>query len=1044
MLALWCVSLPEVLAQGTNASIVGKVVDENGEAIIGATVIVKNESTGFKTGTATSVTGEFSLKQLPLGSPYTITVSFIGYGDQVKKNYTLNQGDVLRIDFEMKEESTNISEVDVVANSMKKKIDVLGEATSISGKSLQTLPVNGRNFTTLVDLSPLSSGSNLAGQLYSSTTYTIDGMTAKSPTSSGTSNRGPFLVSMEAIREFEVVTNSYDVTQGRAGGGMISSVTKSGTNQFHGSAFFFHRADKLSSQYDTRGNKRSDKYSISQYGGSLGGPIIKNRMHFFVAWDHQDDKRPLLIADIHGTDDEKTYGITKENLDKFLAIAREKYGVAASPQTGSFDKKRKSNSVFGRLDWQLNATNLLTIRNNYNRDVNDLGINDNSKINLFEVYGTHVSSDNSLLASLRSVFGPKMTNEAKLQYLYTLDDGQPSKQVPSSNIPRAIVENITSTIDGKEYKLSSIQLGGQRYVPEKFVNNVIQFVDNLYYNTDKVNYTFGIDLMYTHLSSKATSEMNGRYYYKGLEAFENNTPYRYAREVPVTDPTVKQSVLNAALYGQAQFKPFRGVDVTLGLRGDYSYYFSNPDDNELLTAELGLKTTNKVAAFQLQPRFQLTWDIGERSVDIVRVGAGIFGSNMNNYAMVNNLEFDGLKVLSVDISSKDYVLPIPNFPGYREDPSSVPGVELFDQLGLDKAATFNVNGSNVKIPTVYKFNVSYNRFISERIRAGISFYGTFGRNNYMYVDRNMVDEPFFRLANEGNRGVYVPVASIDTLGNTQWTNGRKSEKIGRVLELNSDGKVNTYTIVADVSVRYCRDGQITASYTWNDSKDNTSYNGNVANSATLYNMIVDDPRDLSKMSYSDNQFRHKVVLYGNLPSFHGFNVGVRYSGIGGTRYSMVVNGNINGDFVKGNDLAFVFDPNDSSVPQAIRDGINGLLENPDVDKSFKKYLRKSFGKIAERNGGINGFSGTWDVRVSKIFNFYKQQRLELSVDIFNVANLIDKKSGLTHNLGKQELLNCTGFDTANQTFKYTVNNAAGKKSPGGNPWQIQMGVKYMF
>ena len=82
-----------------------------------------------------------------------------------------------------------------------------------------------------------------------------------------------------------------------------------------------------------------------------------------------------------------------------------------------------------------------------------------------------------------------------------------------------------------------------------------------------------------------------------------------------------------------------------------------------------------------------------------------------------------------------------------------------------------------------------------------------------------------------------------------------------MLELNSDGKVNTYTIVADVSVRYCRDGQITASYTWNDSKDNTSYNGNVANSATLYNMIVDDPRDLSKMSYSDNQFRHKVVLY---------------------------------------------------------------------------------------------------------------------------------------------------------------------------------------
>src|SRR5690606_37642145 len=126
---------------------------------------------------------------------------------------------------------------------------------------------------------------------------------------------------------------------------------------------------------------------------------------------------------------------------------------------------------------------------------------------------------------------------------------------------------------------------------------------------------------------------------------------------------------------------------------------------------------------------------------------------------------------------------------------------------------------DVKVPTVYKANVSYNRFFGERLRIGGNFIVSLARNNYMYVDRNMVDDPFFRLANEGNRGVYVPASSINTSnGATDWTKGRKTDQIARVLELVSEGKINTYTFVADATFRYFRDGQVTASYTWNDSK----------------------------------------------------------------------------------------------------------------------------------------------------------------------------------------------------------------------------------
>ena len=209
--------------------------------MIGATIQVKNESTGFFTGSITNDKGEYTIKQLPLGSPYTVTASYIGYGEQKKTGYALNQGDMLRVDFKLAEESVEIQAVEVVANSLKNMVPKIGAATSISAQNITKLPVNGRNFTSLMDLSPLSSGGNIAGQLSSSTNYTIDGMTAKGTVASGTTS-GAYTISMEAVREFEVVTNQYDVTNGRSGGGTVSAVTKSGTNTFTGSGFGCGRA----------------------------------------------------------------------------------------------------------------------------------------------------------------------------------------------------------------------------------------------------------------------------------------------------------------------------------------------------------------------------------------------------------------------------------------------------------------------------------------------------------------------------------------------------------------------------------------------------------------------------------------------------------------------------------------------------------------------------------------------------------------------------------------------------------------------------------
>ena len=1041
MFSLLCFTTSRLYAQGNEATVIGKVTEQAGP-IPGATVLVRNESTGFQAGTVTDINGDYIIKQLPLGSPYSITVSFIGFGEQKKTGYSLNQGDQLRLNFVMENSATELQAVDIKANSLKNTVVTLGSSTPITAKDISKLPVNGRNFTSLIDLSPLSNGSSLGGQLASSTNFTLDGMTSRG-TIAGGSTQGAYSVSMEAIREFKVVTNEYDVTMGRAGGGTISTVTKSGTNKLSGSAFTFMRTDWLSSPYDLRGNKRVQDFSTYQYGASLGGAIKKDKAHFFVAWDHQADSRPLYIANIQGVADEAANRVTQATLDRFSAIARSKYGVSNNPQFGAFAKKKGTDAIFAKIDWQLNAKNLLSIRNNMVIENDMLSEGDNSNINAYESYIDRKRFDNSIMASLRTIVNSKITNEVKLQHFYEDQAIIPSSELPSDGIPRAIIENVSSVSGSNTYN-TSIQIGGQRFSPEWFKGTVVQLVDNFYYNTGKINFTFGADLMYNRMKSRYGSEMNGRFYFTGLDNFENQTPYRYAREINLLDdPSNVVNSMSTGIYAQMDTKLALGLEMMAGLRLDNTQYLNKANFSQVVFDELGLRTDNVINTTQLQPRVQFTWDVNERSKDIVRFGAGVFGSALNPYSMINNMLFDGTRVASVDIQGAQ--VPTPNFPGYRADPSTAPGSELFNILGVERLITINTNSKDAKIPVVYKTNFSYNHFFSDRLRVGVSGYASWARNNYMYVDRNMVEDPFFRIAAEANRGVYVPAETItERNGATNWLHSRKTKNVGRVLELTSDGKKNQYAVVIDGTYRYFKDGQITASYTWNDSKDNTSYNGNVANTATLDLMVADDPRNLSKMNYANNQFRSKVVFYGTAPSIYGVTIGLRYSGIGGTRYSMAVSGNMNGDFVSSNDLAYIYDPNSSATPEYIRTGIQAILNNPDAEQSIKDYIKRDMGKMAERNGGINDFYGVFDLRLAKRFKLFGNHGLEASVDIFNVANLLNKDWGVGKNLGKQNLYAIKSFDKAKQEFVYTMGAGTGVSTLNGNPYQVQLGLRYGF
>jgi Carboxypeptidase regulatory-like domain len=1041
--------------QGTDASIYGKVTDEKGEAVPGASIRIKNESTGFQSGSVTNVQGEYFLQQLPLGRPYTITISFVGYQTQKFSDYALNQGDRLKIDAKLVPATTQLNEVVVSANSfVNKESQRAGAAIAVTALQMKQLPMEGRNFTALTALSPLQGrNGSFSGQRTSSTNVTMDGANARNMYTNGAVGNGPYTISQEAIREYQVSTNNYDVTQGRQGGGSVNAVTKNGTNTMEGSAFFFQRANQanvfgnkipLNSEFFPNGTPRKLVIDQKQFGFSLGGALIKDKLHYFVALDRQTETIPFQIAPVFDATQEQNFGISKANLDQLISVAREKYGLKNTPQYGDFSRETEANAIFARLDWQINAKNKLTFRNNLTTWFNPQSVNDNSNINLLESWIGFKSTENSTLLSLRSDLSPNLTNELKFQFQTVNRNYIVSPDLPLENIPRAII-TVTSVIptaaNPNATQTRTVQFGGQRFGTEYANDMTLHLANTSYLRKGNLNIKFGTDNMLTFLDSKIVNEMNGRFFFGSLKDFTDLKPSRYAREVPLVNPAVQQSLLDLALFTQVDFEPFKNVTAMLGLRYDATIFFKQGDKNPVTESKLLIQTNNSLADYNnFQPRFQLNWDVNGKQRDLIKFGGGIFSAQPVSYLQLNNIQNSGTIVGSIDVSGAG--VPKPDFVSYRNDPSTSPGIPK----GASYISTINAVSNDFQVPSIYKLNLSYNRFFNSRFRAGVNLLWSKTVNNYVYYDRNIVDEPYFRLTNEGNRGVYVPANTIPANGSTDWTKGRKSTELGRVLELESSGVLDQMAVVFDASMKIGRDGYFTISYTKNETKDNTSFDCCVANTST-FRAIKDDPRDQTT-AYSDFQFSDKLVISGATPSIKGFQLGAVLNGVGGTRYSFLVGGNksINGDFVLTNDLAFVFDPNDPKVPETIRKGIKGLLDNPDVTESVKDYIRTSVGKVAERNGGINPFYYTIDIRLTKDFKFLKKHNLALSADCFNFANLLNKEKGVSYNHSNINLVTMTTFDQATKNYNYNVESAAGRKlsTAGGTPWRIQLGARYSF
>lgn len=1022
-------------SQATDASIRGVVTNTAGNPLPGAAIVLRNESTGFTARAVVGANGEFVLRQLPLGGPYTLEVANLGFATQRRTGFSLGLGE--RLDFEFRlEEGAMALEGILVETDPQIRIDRLGSSRTLSQDDIARLPTPDRNFTNLAALSPqMGPGISIAGGRVMATNVTIDGANARRSLTGGVISGGPFALSLEAIREFEVSTNNYSVTQGRQGGGGINAVTRAGSNTFEGTVFGFHRNNALRASEDFQGRSLAD-FSTSQWGFSAGGPIQQDRLHFFVSFDRQDQSIPRFINDLSTIDQERQFRISRDNFNRLIGIVEDLYGMPAMDHSGEFIRSTTANAFFTRLDYQINDRHTLTFRNNYTDWDNPLAGSGDQALSLRESLWNFWSRENSALLSLRSTLSANLTNELKVQYQY----GARAFELPVGKIPRAFVRVDSQLSDGSNVT-TNVQFGGHRWAPEENVEQYIQIANTSYLDRGTHAWVFGFDVMPMYMKNWISNEQGGRFIFDSLEDLENRRPSGYFRQQVLNpDPYQRYWVLDGGVFGQLEFQPHQDLRAEVGLRWDVTSFLTQPEFNPVVERELGFRTDVSPTDYTgIQPRLQLTWDVAGEGRNIVRAGGGAFKSHPPYFIHMNNTLNTGLQVATVNLDrARGDVIPDPDFVAFRRDIANNPGVTPGTPLPPPFVHSMV---SDYRLPTTWKGNLSYNRIWTNRARAGVNLLYSRTHNNYHYFDQNLREQPFF-TTDPDQRPVWVPASSINTAnGRTSMLFSRRSELVDHAMVLNNEAKARQLGFVLDGFVRLTDSGaSVSGSYTWNKTEDTSSFNCCQWTTA-LHNPIQRDPRQL-EWAPSDNDFRHKVVLAGNTPLFMGFNVSASYVGISGRPFSLLMTGDIDGTGSANNDLAFIFDPNDPATPENIRQGMLNAIER--ARPNVAAYLRDHAGTRATRNGIRNEFTHQVNARLSREFNF-GGRTADLNLDVYNFLHLLNSDWGGAYNFGaNRRLLQVTGFDPEQQQFLYRVNEAVGEVPKSGDVYQIQLGMRVRF
>ena len=1043
--------LQMMIGQSTTSSIKGTVKGSNSELLLGATIQAVHTPTGTKYSALSNEDGRFSILNMRIGGPYKIVVSYVGYVNQDYNDVYLDLGKSFGLDVILTDESQKLEEVKVVGSKNKVfQSGKTGAETTIGRKELSSLPSISRSAADFTRLEPSASGGSFGGRNDQFNSYSLNGSVFNNPfgldaaTPGGQTDSNP--ISLDAIEQIQVATAPYDVTLSGFTGASVNAVTKSGSNEFHGTAYGFYR------NQDLTGSKiKGEKIFVpslqqSQAGFSIGGPIIKNKLFFFG--NYEIDKRSDLGSNFIANDGNATTGVNESRV-----LESDLISVSNALKTLGYDPgayqgfKHNSNSTKGiiKLDWNINDNNKLAVIYNFLDASKDkpahpsaLGFRGpNASILQFEKSGYQINNKlSSFLIELNSKINEKVSNKLQAGYTHFNDFRNPfSTPAPVINIKDGA---------GANYIIA----GNEPFsIHNTLDQKVFQFTDNLSYTAGNHAFTFGTSFEKYGFKNSFNLAAYDNFGNPNGYAGTFFSPYftvadfladaakpfatsivaqnlKYAQDTYNSrnsfsvggDKGWKLSELNVgqvAFYAQDDWSITDDFKLTLGLRADKPLYFNTSDlIQKYIDTDNGASRNNNIDYFDPKtgqavklistvlptdkllwsPRVGFNWDINGTKTTQLRGGTGIFTGKLPFVWLGNQVS--GADDGFFQIMGKDFKWP-----------------QVFrTSLGLDHKFKSNY---------ILTVDMSYNKDI-----------------NGVHVQNWGLKAPTGVLAGTDNRAIYVS-ADKGAIAAFVMTNSNKGKAFNTSVKMQKNFDNGLFASLA---------------YNYLNSQDVNSIEAEITGDAFAFNPALGNVNNdvLSHSKYGDTHrfigVASKKWKYAN--DKWATTVSTFFEYAQGGRYSYTYGGDINNDGSGVNDLIFI--PTSAQISSMT---FSGAGQAAALDKyiSQDNYLNGKRGQYAERYGALAPWRGEWDLKLIQDYNFKvsstsdKKNTIQFSIDILNLGNLLNSDWGLVQVPTSVQPI---GVSVAGNVPTYTFNGTQTKTfnydASLASRWQAQFGLRYIF
>jgi hypothetical protein len=1078
-------------AQVTTSSITGTVTDGKNEAIVGATITAVHTPSGTTYSTASKSGGVFNLPGLRAGGPYTVTITSVGFRQQVLDGINLTLGDAYNINADMVSETIDLATIVVTSTKKRSAKDISGASTNIGQIQLSTLPTISRSITDYTRITPQANGTSFAGRDNRMNNVQVDGANLNnnfglsSDLLPGSGNP----ISLDAYQEISVNISPYDVKQSGFTGAGISAITKSGTNTFHGSVYGSYRNQSYNGTRVANTKLPSPAATSNKiYGATIGGPIIKNKLFFFLNGEIEKSSAPgVTYSPKGGSGNGTASNVPIDSLKVLSDYLQSKYGFNPGAYDNFPNFTTDNYKILAKLDWNISRVHKLTLKysdfrnTGYAQPSASGGINGASSQSAIISYtpspgrfGPNSMAFNNVNYSivdkvrsgaleLNSNFHGKFSN----QFIATITKISSIKGHDGATFPFVDIIGLTAGSKNNYLSFGNEPFNGNN---NQVINDIYTVTDNFSYYAGRHTITAGATYEYQKVGNMFMAGSQGYYVYGSLTDFLNNAaPKLFSLTYSLQQGqdavfSANMKIGQLGIYLQDEINVNPRFKLTYGIRIDRPIYPEEPLENPAISVlELSDKDGNPThyttgrwpfANWYYSPRAGFRWDMnGDKSL-ILRGGSGLFTGRIPFVYLTNIPSGSGMYQFgSLVTSNLSNFLFNPDAHAYNPfynttlNPSQFP-----TKAGTVAPGSFAVTDRRFKFPQVWRTNLAIDQSLGKGWNLTIEALYT-----------KDINDPIMRNANQTAPDTVVNIAPGIVRDRYSSTNARrKYPSISNAIVLENTNKGGSFALTALVSKSFSKGFYGSLAYTYTHAVDVSPNPGSQATS-TWSGIYTSKTQNDQELAYSQYAVPHRVVATASYRVEYIKHLAstftIYYEGATQGTYSYIYNGDINND---GNSSDLMYIPKDPSeikfTPLTVSATGVTYSAQQQSDLFFQyidqdKYLRKHKGQNAERNGATYPWYHRMDFNFQQdIFNNFGRQRhtLQFSAAVINFLNLLNKDWGIKKQYIVNNPLRVASVTNGTPSYQLATFNNVPVSSTYINvnstttTWGIQLGLKYIF